>query len=92
MRPSQLSSAAHSSVDVAANPKIRRQRVSADSAAFKIPRRTTRRSAAATPAWAIPKTKDWDILKVLHCDELLAPDHLLNVSPANRGVSNTSFN
>jgi hypothetical protein len=100
-KPSQLSSTALPDVQpVNAVPK-RRSRVSEETSTSKLAhkttgsdassastmnRKTTRRSAAETPSWAVPGSADWDGVRVLYSDQFLAPDHLLEVSSSDNEI------
>lgn len=46
----------------------------------------TRKSArldSGLSSWADPKSKDWDVMRMLYSDECLAPDPLLKMPPRN---------
>jgi hypothetical protein len=78
----QLAKTVDTDLEPEKRPGIRPQRASDEFSASSLPR-TTRRTAAANASWADPKSKDWNVLRVLLSDDCLAPDHLLNVSTSD---------
>ena len=82
-KPSQLSRVSEET----STSKLAHKTTESDpSSASTMNRKTTRRSAAETPSWAVPGSADWDGIRVLYSDQFLAPDHLLDVSSSDNEI------